>query len=211
MELLEDNDDSDADPLFNPEEETQSESEPDEDRQNLSNEAPLPIMTNTKTKRAKRGQASKDNWTSEKKRLQRNKGEEYFSRRKTEQGKIVFDVPRASRQLKPRCNHTISAFFKCSSVSDNLRQNIFTTYWNMSRPEKKCFIKALVLKKEVKQRRTDNPNSRRGSSFQYHLKDVGTTFHVCKKIFLHTLDVGEWTVHAWVGIKDKIKKSCHQN
>ncbi|CAH1104328.1 unnamed protein product [Psylliodes chrysocephalus] len=204
MELLEDNDDSDADPLFNPEEETESESEPDADRENLSNEAPLAIITSTKAKRAKRGRASKDNWTSEKQRIKRNKGEEYFGRRKTEQGKIIFDVPRASRQLKPRCSHTISTFFKCSSVSDNLRQEIFTTYWKMSRQEKKCFVKALVLKKGVKQRRTVNPNSRRGNSFQYHLKDVGTTFHVCKKMFLHTLAIGEWTVHAWVGIKDKI-------
>lgn len=73
-----------------------------------------------KRKRSKRGKAKRESWTQIKNKIKRLKGEEYCGRRKTEEGKIVFDVQKSKRTIKRRCscNNNNRRNFKCFNITE---------------------------------------------------------------------------------------------
>ncbi|CAH0719102.1 unnamed protein product, partial [Brenthis ino] len=83
-------------------------------------------MTDGKRRRSKRGKANKESWISEANKYKRMKGDTYAGRRKTEEGKVIFDVPRRKRSVELRCCHTEnSKYFQCHKVTDENRQSNF--------------------------------------------------------------------------------------
>lgn len=75
--------------------------------------------------------------------------------------------------------------------------------------QRKTYVVALVTKSQTQQK-TTKKNSRRQASLFYHLKVGEKLLPVCKKLFLSTLALGEWSVNNWVkrsnaGIPDVIE------
>lgn len=140
-----------------------------------------------KTKHTKDRSVAKEN---KEKRLQ---GEAYLGRKKHR-----FEIERPKRQVKERCACK-SKSFSCVQFSDGQRAELFNTFWTlMSWRERKLYIGQLVEKKPVKQRKTKNEESRRNESLFYNLPLSTGKVKVCKKIFLNTFAIGEWSVRAWV-------------
>lgn len=105
------------------------------------------------------------------KKIKRMKGEGYLGRRKNEEGKIVYDVQKAPKEMKSRCEHNSSAkYFECCKLSDDTRLEIFEHFWRLNREAKRCFVSSLVLKSGTVQKKTENSDSRRSYSFKYNLK-----------------------------------------
>lgn len=152
-------------------------------------------------KRAKR--ANKENWSCERNKNNRMKGKTYEGRRKTDDGKVVFDVKRQERNVKARCEHNDrSKFFECHKITEDMRQHIFKKYWKLSWEGKKVYIQQTVQKQKVARRKCSDNNNRREHTFKYNFNVSGTKVKVCKKMYLSTLDVGEWSVHNWVQKED---------
>lgn len=136
-------------------------------------------------------------------KIKRLKGEEYCVRRKTEEGKIVFDVHKSKRTIKRRCscNNNNRHHFKCFNITEEKRNTIFETFWNLTWGERKVSINSLVDEKPVAQRiNGEGMESRRNHTLTYHLKPdlCKERGKVCKTMFLHTLGLREWTVLNWI-------------
>lgn len=78
------------------------------------------------------------------------------------------------------------------------KEEIFNKFWlEMDWNQRKTFVCALVNKSSTAQKTTVE-NSRRQFSLSYHLKVNNIILPVCKKMFLSTLCLGEWSVLNWV-------------
>lgn len=156
-----------------------------------------------KRKRSRRGRAMKDSWEQQKNQIKRSKGQEYFGRGKNEEGKTVFNVKKEAKRIKARClcKDSPKTQFKCSTISEDDRRQIFERFWSLTRGEKKIFVQGLVERKTVLRRKEDKATFRRNQSLFYYLdpKNMKGKVRVCKKMFLQTLAIGEWAVLNWVG------------
>lgn len=167
-------------------------------------------QTVRKRKRAKRGQADVENWQSEVNKSKRMKGENYKGRRKAEDGKIVFDVERRQRHLKPRCEHNgQTKYFECHKITETERQHIFKKYWQLSWEGKRTWVQQTVLQKDIARRSCSGNNDRRQHTFKYNLNVNGNNLKVCKKMYLGTLDIGEWSAHNWAKVAERnVPEEC---
>lgn len=107
--------------------------------------------------------------------------------------------------MGPPCTSTNCRKIKardCSRIDESLRKELFQYFWeNMNWDQRKIYIASLVKANNVKRRRTDSSKSvpRRSSTLTYTINGKGgTKFNVCKKLFLSTYGLGEWTVSNWV-------------
>ncbi len=132
-------------------------------------------------------------------------GKEYTGRttKKNPEKKRENDRKKA-RVMGPRCNCKLSKMngskLKCSEFCDDDRALIFDHFWCKSWPEKKLYIECLVelkMPKDTRNRKKENM-SRRRHSLVFHLQKNGSRQRVCKKMFLQTLAIGEWSVINWV-------------
>ncbi|KAG8270463.1 hypothetical protein J6590_108428 [Homalodisca vitripennis] len=153
-------------------------------------------------KRKRNKKPNKELWETEKCKAKRMKGEEYFGRRKNEDGKTVYDVKRSKRELKPRClcKPKSKSVFQCHTVTEEIRKNIFNDFWLLNWEERRILAKQLVDNRSVSHRRVDSDNVRRKGSLYYHSKinQSQDRIRVCKKMFLNTLSMGEWAILNWV-------------
>lgn len=147
--------------------------------------------------RKKRRHVNKEKWHVNQQKINRSKGEEYKGLIK-ENGKWTFNKKQSARRLKPSClcaQSTRNSKLHCNLITDKARQTIFKSFWSKSWPEKRQYVKNLVDLEPVKQRKTDSAVSRRQNSLYFFLKTPeGTRVRVCKKQFLNTLCIGEWSV-----------------
>lgn len=161
---------------------------------------------NSKRKRAKRGQPDKENWVNIRNQIKRMRGEPYEGRRKTEDGKSIFDVARRERHVKDRCDHNEGCkYFECYKMTDDIRKNTFDKYWKLSWEAKKLWIQQTVFKRDTATRKCTPCSDvrRRAYTFKYHFTVSGNPIKVCKKMYLNTLDIGEWSVHNWTRNEEK--------
>lgn len=167
-----------------------------------------------KRKRAKRGRAEKSEWTANKNKIRRMKGEEYEGRRKSEKGKIVFGVKRPKRSVQPRCSCVGKQKnkFECTQITEEKRQQIFTNFWGLDWNQRKVEVNHLVDLQNVHQRTVSGTKSRRSTILFYHLKpqDNFERIGVCKTMFLNSLCVGEWMIRNWV-LQNKKHRQDDQN
>lgn len=67
----------------------------------------------------------------------------------------------------------------------------------MNWPQRKIYVAELVDCNPVERTRVQWTQSRRSVSVLYHLIDDGDRKQVCKRMFLSTLGIGEWSVLNW--------------
>ncbi|KAL4709222.1 hypothetical protein ACJJTC_010522 [Scirpophaga incertulas] len=88
----------------------------------------------------------------------------------------------------------------CNDVSELARCEIFQSFWNnLTWNERKSYVNTMVVQKSVTTQSKGLP-SRRENTFEYFLRVDGEMKQVCKRMFLNTLGLGEWTVLNWVKI-----------
>ncbi|ESO97058.1 hypothetical protein LOTGIDRAFT_174665 [Lottia gigantea] len=154
----------------------------------------------TKT-RAKRGRANTENWDRNINKRLRMEGKVY----KSPNSNI-----RHPRKIQPRkCTKACEADKRkqCNNISEDDRQQMFLSFWNMTWSEKKVLISNLVERQDVQDRTTISPaSSRRNYTYNYYLRKDGARIYVCKNLFLTTLNIGEKTLYNWVNTTTKTAK-----
>lgn len=133
----------------------------------------------------------------------REKGKKYLGyRRPANQTNTFHDTQREERKLGPTCTSTFctkSKKRKCNDLSENVRQEMFSKFWDsFNWDQRKTFVCNTVTKESPKQRKTENNESRRSGTLRYTLKSGKENIPVCKKMFLSTLGLREWQVNNWV-------------
>lgn len=136
-------------------------------------------------------------WKQNLQKQLRTEGKPYISKRKKDGASITI----AQRAMGPRCMSSAckraSSRF-CATFSEETRKELFTGFWQgMSWPQRKIYVAELVDCDPVERTRAPWTHSRRSVSMRYHLIAGGERKQVCKKMFLSTLGVGEWSVLNW--------------
>lgn len=125
------------------------------------------------------------------------KGKSYSGKQKD-----VGEVTRAARVMGPGCVSEAckkSAKRFCHTFSEEDRKGIFQHFWQkMTWEERRVYVSRLVDNSPVARKRSVSQDSRRLSTLSYHLSLDGQRRRVCKKFFLSTLGLGEWSVAHWV-------------
>ena len=123
-----------------------------------------------------------------------------------------------ARSIKPRCKCARKDHRHCADFSEQDRVGIFTSIWEtLTWDQKKVMVMGLVDVGQVKQRTTGPVDSRRKVTLSYYLRKDGERKPVCKKMFLSTTGLGEWSVRAWATsvephqIETKIGKARRQS
>ncbi|VEN62189.1 unnamed protein product [Callosobruchus maculatus] len=152
--------------------------------------------------RKKRRQIDVQEWECNKNKRLRALGQEYKGLGK-ENGKWQYIKKRNSRLLKESCkcyNSQRKSKILCTAITEHERKSIYSEFWRMTWEEKKIYVKTLVDIKYVSRRKSTGEDSRRNNSLFCYLKPPGRSekIRVCKKQFLNTLCLGEWTVLNWV-------------
>jgi hypothetical protein len=173
-----------------------------------TNEASLPPIDNSGVaekpvrKRARKGAGEISEWIVVKNKNLREKGLPYLGIDKTKGKPSSYSIPRAQRELKAPCNCAQSkktkSVIRCGEFSEIERKTICEKFWDSSWAEKRTTVKLLterVIPKDTKNRK--NKQSRRTNSFRYYLKKEAGLIRVCKKQFLNTLSLKEWSVLSW--------------
>lgn len=136
-------------------------------------------------------------WKQNRQKQLRMEGKPYISKRKKDGATIT----KAQRAMGPRC--TSGACKKasnrfCADFSEDSRNKLFTSFWQcMNWPQRKVYVAGLVDCDPVERTRAPWTQSRRSVSMRYHLIGDGNRKQVCKKMFLSTLGIGEWSVLNW--------------
>uniref|UniRef100_UPI0037E8F1FA uncharacterized protein n=1 Tax=Semicossyphus pulcher TaxID=241346 RepID=UPI0037E8F1FA len=136
-------------------------------------------------------------WKQNRQKQLRMEGKPYISKRK----KDGATVTKAQRTIGQRCNsgacRRASNRF-CADFSEEARDKLFTSFWQgMNWTQRKIHVAGLVDCDPVERTRAPWTKSRRSVSMRYHLIADGDRRQVCKKMFLSTLGVGEWSVLNW--------------
>lgn len=151
-------------------------------------------------KRKKRCQVDKKDWNIEKNRLNREKGIQYYGKRKVE-GKWLQDVRKSKKEIKPRCKcqENKNGVFNCHLITENDRESLFKQFWAMDWGEKKIFVNCLIkcITPKRKRDRKDPNKSQRKNSMVYYLKKNDEMIRVCKTLFINTFSITTYQCWAW--------------
>ncbi|CAG9839204.1 unnamed protein product [Diabrotica balteata] len=112
-------------------------------------------------------------------------------------------VERNQRQMGPACECKLSlksSKLFCRTFSQEDRLQLFNNFWQLNWDEKKMFVKGLVDTAPIKLRKAEAIEKQRKGTLCFHLKKNSIRLRVCKKMFLETLCVGEWSVASWVNV-----------
>lgn len=156
-----------------------------------------------KKKRKRKIHVDKSQWLDQKNKSLREKGKNYIGwQRKNNKGKR--GPEREGRKIGPTCESVVcekSDVRQCQSICENTRQTIFKDFWEkMSWDQKKVYIVSLVRKIEKKRTtKEEGEQSRRNFTYEYTIRLPNSNIvPVCKKMFLSTFGLKEWTVLSWV-------------
>lgn len=145
--------------------------------------------------RSRKGQANKELWSRRKNQVLREKGQEYVSQTKRSMN---------ARKMGPRCDSKTCArskLRKCNLLNDEDRKLLFSYFWNeLDWNGRKAYIKTLISCISVVQK-TTKKKSRRRFTLGYSVKVNEDFLPVCKKMFLSTFNIKEWSVRSWVTSK----------
>ncbi|XP_033497543.1 uncharacterized protein LOC117266442 [Epinephelus lanceolatus] len=136
-------------------------------------------------------------WKQNRQKQLRMEGKPYVSKRK----KDGTTITKGQRTMGLRC--TSSACKRasnrfCADFSEETRNELFTSFWQcMNWSQRKIYVSGLVDCDPVERTRAPWTQSRRSVSMRYHLIANGNRKQVCKKMFLSTLGIGEWSVLNW--------------
>lgn len=146
----------------------------------------------------------------------RMEGKAYVGFRKpTHQKNTFHDTKREERKIKERCNCREKAkkpTKKCYLITNEKKEKLFKKFWSdMTWEQRKVFVGNTVKIVEKQRPTKDIEESRRTQTIKYSLVIDGQSIPVCKKMYLHTTGLGEWSVRSWVmksedGMSTKDKK-----
>lgn len=136
-------------------------------------------------------------WKQNRQKQLRMEGKQYISKRKKDGATIT----KAQRTMGPRCSSSACKRASnrfCAEFSEGSRSDLFTSFWQcMNWTQRKTYVSGLVDCDPVERTRAPWTQSRRSVSMRYHLIGDGDRKQVCKKMFLSTLGIGEWSVLNW--------------
>ncbi|XP_074539066.1 uncharacterized protein LOC141800433 isoform X2 [Halichoeres trimaculatus] len=136
-------------------------------------------------------------WKQNHQKQLRMEGKPYISKRKKDGAAVT----KAQRIIGPRCNSSACRRASnrfCADFSEDTRNQLFTSFWQcMNWSQRKTYVSGLVSCDPVERTRAPWAKSRRSVSMRYHLIADGNRRQVCKKMFLSTLGIGEWSVLNW--------------
>lgn len=128
----------------------------------------------------------------------RMRGKAYKGLKKDEDGKYKLIKEVGSRKIGPPCTSKKcqkSKVFQCNLFTEIERTEIFKKFWEyLTWDMKRTYISSLVDSVPAKRKKE---NSRRNETLLYSLKKGTEKVRVCKKMFLATLGVNEWTVREY--------------
>ncbi|XP_031723387.1 uncharacterized protein LOC116394443 [Anarrhichthys ocellatus] len=136
-------------------------------------------------------------WKQNRQKQLRMEGKPYVSKCKKD-GSTTTKGQRTmgSRCTSSSCRRASNRF--CADFSDETRNELFTGFWQrMNWAQRKIYVSGLVDCDPVERTRAPWTQSRRLVSMRYHLIADGNRKQVCKKMFLSTLGIGEWSVLNW--------------
>ncbi|XP_071383293.1 uncharacterized protein [Centroberyx affinis] len=136
-------------------------------------------------------------WKQNRQKQLRMEGKPYISKRKKD-GATVTKEERAIglRCSSNACKRASNRF--CADISEETRKELFEGFWQcMNWAQRKVYVAGLVDRDPVERTRAPWTQSRRSVSLRYHLVVDGERKQVCKKMFLSTLGIGEWSVLNW--------------
>lgn len=116
-------------------------------------------------------------------------------------------VDKEGRKIKCRCTCKWSSknsnSLSCTSLQDEDREKNFKYVWKVLNDwsGRKAYISSLIERKKITKRRKTSiltDSTKRNVTYKYHLIKDNMRINVCKKMFLHTLDVGERSVQSWL-------------
>lgn len=162
----------------------------------------------TRQKRKRNRKAVSADWEKNKIKKLRMHGQKYtgYERKRVNDKMVVSKAnsEREERKIGPRCNSKVcmaNKKRKCSEFTEVERANIFKKFWELSWKEKEVLVCSSVTLSLPKVRTCKGPSRRKGT-VTYRLKHEGTLKPVCKRFFLNTLDLGEWTALNWIKNND---------
>ena len=92
-----------------------------------------------------------------------------------------------------RCTDT-STIAACPKITDDERKELFDSYWRMNWDQRRIYIGSMVTSRIP----NGNPERLKKSCIlKYNFRVNGVLIPVCKKFFLQTLGMGEWSVSKW--------------
>ncbi|XP_074508789.1 uncharacterized protein LOC141778426 isoform X1 [Sebastes fasciatus] len=136
-------------------------------------------------------------WKQNRQKQLRMEGKSYISKRKKD-GTTITKGQRTmgSGCTSSACKRASNRF--CADFSEEMRNELFTSFWQgMNWAQRKIHVSGLVDCDAVERTRAPWTQSRRSVSMRYHLIADGDRKQVCKKMFLSTLGIGEWSVLNW--------------
>ncbi|XP_034553904.1 uncharacterized protein LOC117822999 isoform X2 [Notolabrus celidotus] len=136
-------------------------------------------------------------WKQNRQKQLRMEGKPYISKRKRD-GATVTKAQRTigSGCASSACRRASNRF--CADFSEEARNQLFNSFWQcMNWSQRKTHVAGLVDCDPVERTRAPWTKSRRSVSMRYHLMADGDRRQVCKKMFLSTLGIGEWSVLNW--------------
>lgn len=134
--------------------------------------------------------ADPSSWKASKNKDLRMKGLEYkgYSLGKK------YNCLKARKVIGIACNSSA-----CQSITETQRQKMFDTFWGITDwSQRKVFVSSHVDVMDTKKVQTRNENSRRKSSYFFHLPVNNTRIPVCRNMFLQTLKIGYRSVQDWL-------------
>lgn len=133
-----------------------------------------------------------------KNRYLRMRGMSYKGLKKDTDGKYKLINAVAPRSIGPTCisqKCQKSKVLKCRIFTEGERKEMFKKFWeDLTWDMKRTYISSLVDTVPAKRKKAD---SRRNETLIYSLKKGTEKLRVCKKMFLATLGVKEWTVREY--------------
>lgn len=131
------------------------------------------------------------------------KGKDYMGLKKNKDNKLLLSEKKPARKMGPRCDSTFCkknvVKRKCFTIKDDDRKELFKSFWdNMTWCERKTYVAALCQTHPTKVNTAGNNISRRADTISYFLNIKNEKLQVCKKMFLQTLCLNEWSVRNWI-------------
>lgn len=161
--------------------------------------------------RNKRRLMNKNEWRDNSNRIKRERGKQYCGKIKQDQ-QWGYEVKKNAKKIKGRCSCDGTRTMKCSQISNQDREQIFETFWNLSWPEKKLYITTLVEQTTTKRNRNrkNEQESRREFSCIYYLK-IKEKIRVCKTMFCNTFGIPPRTMGHWIMHSDVHRAKTTKN
>lgn len=151
----------------------------------------------------RRKHAEPNEWFDKKNQNLREQGKSYVGWSR-EGKKRKRGATRSEREMGPPCSSVMcknSKVRQCTKLLHEDRQKLFQSFWeDMNWDQKKIYIVSLIKKTSTKRcTKPSSEESRRAATLTYTIKTVdGNIVTVCKKTFLSTFGLKEWTVMNWV-------------